>query len=64
MSNVARSEWVFDGKSSIGPLDEAFDEAKVKDWAVADMKNDWKIISHSRRGIGGKAELPANNRLK
>jgi hypothetical protein len=59
MSNVARSEWAFDRMSSIGPLDEVFDEAKLKDWTVVDMKNDWKIISHSRRGIGGKAELPA-----
>jgi hypothetical protein len=31
--------------SFIGPLDEAFDEAKAKGWTVVDIKNDWKIIS-------------------
>jgi len=41
--------------SSIGSLDEAFDEAKVKDWTVVDMKNDWKIISPFEKRYRGQS---------
>ena len=37
-------EWAYDRASSIGRLDKALDEARVKGWTVVDMKNDWKII--------------------
>ncbi|MCX5816031.1 MAG: HAD family hydrolase [Proteobacteria bacterium] len=40
----AAREWAYDRTSSIGRLDKALDEAKVKGWTVVDMKNDWKII--------------------
>jgi hypothetical protein len=40
----AAREWSYDRKSSVGRLDKALDEAKVKGWTVVDMKNDWKII--------------------
>lgn len=37
-------EWAYDRKSHIGTLDKGLDEAIAKKWAVADMKNDWKVI--------------------
>ena len=37
-------EWAYDRKSSIGRLDKALDEAKAKNWLVADMKKDWKRV--------------------
>jgi hypothetical protein len=37
-------EWNYDRYSSIGRLDKALDEAKVRGWAVVDMKKDWKRI--------------------
>jgi len=37
-------EWAYDRESSVGRLDEGLDEAREKDWIVADMKKDWKII--------------------
>ncbi len=37
-------EWAYDRTSSVGRLDKALDEAKVKGWTVVDMKNDWKRI--------------------
>ncbi len=40
----AEREWAYDRNSSIGRLDKGLDEAMAKDWTVADMKNDWKII--------------------
>jgi phosphoglycolate phosphatase-like HAD superfamily hydrolase len=40
----ADREWAYDRKSSVGRLDKALDEAKVKGWTVVDMKNDWKTI--------------------
>lgn len=54
MSNLERCEWAFDRMSSIGPLDDVFDEAKVKDWTVVDMKNDWKVISPFEKGFRGR----------
>lgn len=40
----AAREWAYDRKSSVGKLDKALDEAKVKGWTVVDMKSDWKVI--------------------
>ncbi len=40
----ADREWAYDRDSSIGRLDKAFDEAKAKNWAVEDMKKDWKRV--------------------
>jgi carbonic anhydrase/phosphoserine phosphatase len=37
-------EWAYDRDSHIGKLDKALDEAKQRDWAVVDMKQDWKVI--------------------
>lgn len=37
-------ESAYNRKSSIGRLDKALDEAKVKGWTVADMKKDWKRV--------------------
>jgi hypothetical protein len=38
----AAREWAYDRTSSIGKLDKAWDEAKMKNWTVVDMKRDWK----------------------
>ena len=40
----ADREWAYDRTSSIGQLDKALDEAKIKGWTVVDMKKDWKRI--------------------
>ena len=40
----AEREWAYDGKSPIGHLDKALDEACARGWTVVDMKNDWKVI--------------------
>jgi len=37
----AQREWAYDRKSSIGQLDQAWDEALAKGWTVVSMKNDW-----------------------
>jgi len=39
-----KREWAYDRDSSIGRLDKGLDEAKVKDWTVVSMKDDWKSI--------------------
>ena len=38
----AEREWAYDRTSPIGKLDKAWDEAKMKNWTVVDMKTDWK----------------------
>jgi hypothetical protein len=40
----AEREYAYDRGSSIGRLDQAFDEAKRLGWTVVDMKQDWKQI--------------------
>ncbi|ANN72149.1 HAD family hydrolase [Bordetella bronchialis] len=37
-------EWAYDRDSKIGRLDKALDEARLRGWAVVDMKTDWKWI--------------------
>ena len=37
-------EWAYDRKSHIGTFDKGWDEAIAKKWAIADTKNDWKVI--------------------
>lgn len=37
-------EWAYDRKSPIGQLSKGLDEAKAKNWVIADMKTDWKTI--------------------
>jgi len=40
----AEREYAYDRDSKVGKLDKALDEATAKQWAVVDMKNDWKRI--------------------
>lgn len=40
----AEREWAYDRESNVGKLDKALDEARQKDWAVVDMKDDWLTI--------------------
>jgi len=40
----AEREWAYDRDSSIGRLDKALEEARVRDWTVVDMKKDWKRV--------------------
>lgn len=37
-------EWAYDRQSHIGTFNKGLDEAIEKKWAIADMKNDWKVI--------------------
>jgi len=39
-----KREWAYDRKSHIGKLDKGLDYAKVHNWTVVDMKNDWKVV--------------------
>ena len=40
----AEREWAYDRKSPVGKLDKALDEAAARNWAVIDMKRDWRKI--------------------
>jgi hypothetical protein len=40
----AEREYAYDRKSHIGKLDKALDAAKLNNWTVASMKDDWKRI--------------------
>lgn len=40
----ADREWAYDRKSPVGKLDKALDEAVARNWAVIDMKRDWRKI--------------------
>jgi haloacid dehalogenase-like hydrolase len=40
----ATREWAYDRQSSIGKLDKALDEARIRGWTVVDMKQDWSVI--------------------
>jgi hypothetical protein len=40
----ADREWAYDRNSSVGRLDKALDEARTRNWTVADMKKDWKRV--------------------
>ena len=40
----ATREWAYDRESEVGRLDKVLDQAKIKGWAVVDMKNDWSVI--------------------
>jgi phosphoglycolate phosphatase-like HAD superfamily hydrolase len=44
----AEREYAYDRKSNIGKLDKALGEATAKNWAVVDMKKDWKTIFPDR----------------
>jgi hypothetical protein len=37
-------EWAYDRNSHIGKLDKSLNQARRDNWAVADMKEDWKVI--------------------
>jgi len=37
-------EYAYDRKSHIGKLDKALDAAKLNNWTLASMKDDWKRI--------------------
>jgi hypothetical protein len=45
----AEREWAYDRESSIGRLDEAWDEALAKGWTVVDMAQDWRVIHSFER---------------
>jgi len=36
--------YAYDRQSKIGKLDKALDEATARNWAVVDMKRDWKTV--------------------
>jgi phosphoglycolate phosphatase-like HAD superfamily hydrolase len=40
----AGREWAYDRQSSIGRLDKALDEARLRQWTVVDMKKDWRVV--------------------
>ena len=40
----AEREYAYDRQSKFGKLDKALDEAAARNWAVVDMKKDWKTI--------------------
>jgi hypothetical protein len=40
----AEREYAYDRQSKVGRLDKALDEATAKEWTVADMKKDWRVI--------------------
>ena len=40
----AEREYAYDRQSHFGKLDKALDAAAVNNWAVADMKKDWKRV--------------------
>ena len=40
----AEREYAYDRQSKIGKLDKALDEASARNWAVVDMKRDWKTV--------------------
>jgi hypothetical protein len=40
----AEREWVYDRNSMVGRLNIALDEARARNWAVVDMKKDWKRV--------------------
>jgi len=40
----AEREYAYDRKSRVGRLDEAWDEAKARNWVVVSMKNDWTRV--------------------
>jgi phosphoglycolate phosphatase-like HAD superfamily hydrolase len=40
----ASREWAYDRQSSVGQLDKALDEARLRGWTVVDMKADWNVI--------------------
>ena len=40
----ADREWAYDRESHIGGLNKGLDEANENGWAIADMKNDWKVV--------------------
>jgi hypothetical protein len=40
----AEREYAYDRQSKIGKLDKALDEASAGNWAVVDMKRDWKTV--------------------
>jgi hypothetical protein len=39
-----KREFAYDRKSHIGKLDKGLDYAKVHNWSIVDMKNEWKVI--------------------
>jgi len=40
----AEREYAYDRDSHIGKLDQAWDEAKARNWIVVSMKSDWKKV--------------------
>ncbi|MGX5858651.1 HAD family hydrolase [Dyadobacter jiangsuensis] len=50
-------EWAYDRKSPVGALDKGIDEAKRLGWAIADMKNDWRIVFPFESESGSLVDL-------
>ncbi|GAB3112027.1 haloacid dehalogenase-like hydrolase [Aestuariicella hydrocarbonica] len=40
----AKREWAYDRQSDIGKLDKALDESRQHNWAVVNMKKDWRQV--------------------
>lgn len=40
----AEREYAYEGRSNVGKLDKALDEATAKGWTVVDIKKNWKRI--------------------
>ncbi|MGE8169782.1 HAD family hydrolase [Pseudomonas putida] len=40
----AQREWAYDRNSSVGRLDKALDQARIKGWTVVDMANEWRRV--------------------
>ncbi len=40
----AEREWAYDAYAATGKLDNGLDQAQANDWAIVDMKHDWKIV--------------------
>ncbi len=45
----AEREWAYDRESSVGRLDKALAEARVRNWTIVNMKRDWKLIYPSEK---------------
>lgn len=40
----AEREWAYDTSAATGKLDNGLDQAQANEWAIVDMKTDWKVI--------------------
>jgi len=45
----ADREWAYDRESPIGKLSRGLDEGPKRDWAIVDMKEDWKTVFPAKK---------------